>query len=229
MISLSNSNIEGFVQQAIWPRLPADYFVYKKRGLARMRGPFVQLLVLSKNKSGRFLKAHPTLYVAGAEPGMATICQNVSLEVWAPRKWMFDSPALDSSFARNLVLQIERETPVSFVQPLTDTSINRAFHRFNAKSCDWHAQFFLAFLSILQNKRSAYDDLRLARKRFQKLTFSRVSKIAPWVDVLSDRFSELENRIGRSDCLSLCRVDCQHHAELLKLPLIDWPDDWPSS
>ncbi len=226
MATLSNKDIARFMLTLVLPKLGQDFFPYVKKDLARMRGPFVQLLALSSSKSGRFLKVHPTLYVVGADPSFEVISQNVSLEVWAPRKWSFDSPTLGEAFADRLLQQIEAETPISFVQPLDDSAIEAALRRFAAAKGHWNAQFFLAFLSILQRWPNAHEELVAAQKVFDKLVQPGAAGLPPWGKAQLRRFEALRRRIDSANGVEECKKECESHALSLKLPPIAWPTEW---
>ena len=222
MAPISNKLIAQFTTKVVRPSLGPDYFLFRKRDLARMSGPFVQLLALSVNRSGA-LRVHPCFYVAGADLSLEVIPQNVSLEVLDPHSWTYLQPTLDEAFAQRLLQQLEAESPLSFVAPLAgDASVSRVFRHFAARTTHWSCSLYQAFYLLACGRPSAAHELAQTRARFNKLGENVVGQAPPWRLALGERLDELERRLTLPEGQDLCRTEAQQQAQRLELPEIRW-------
>lgn len=221
--------IARFVKQCLQPQLPIAYQMYGKRDLVRMRGNFAQLVLIAQGR-GHYLSVLPTLYVVGADLVDETIHQTVSLKVRSPHDWCFSPEALDLAFATQIVQQLERSPVTTFVCEFGDKEIDKALRWFGKTRTHWAADLFLAFFNMTRGAPTARKDLARAFQLFIK--HSRYATDKPPFDFEEARyarFKELESRLDRPDCIALCRSDAEEHAQLLKLPPIVWPPEWPES
>ena len=222
MALLNNKLIAHFTTKVVRPSLGPDYFLFRKRDLARVSGPFVQLLAMSVSRSGA-LRVHPCFYVAGADLSLEVIPQNVSLEVQDPHRWTYLQPTLDAAFAQRLLQQLEADSPQSFVAPLSgDASVSRVFQSFAARTVHWSSNLYHAFYLLTRGRPEATQELAQARARFNKLGERRVGQAPSWRFVLAERLDELERRLTLPEGCELCRAEAQQQAQRLELPEIYW-------
>lgn len=212
--------------------LAADFSVYAKRDLVRMRGPFVQAVLFAKKRSD-WLHIIPTFYVAGANPAELVLFQNMSLPISGVdenRRWRFppETP-LNAELAQRLVAQLERDSPLSFVKPLEDNAIETTLDLFVRKSTYWVSALYKAFFSMCRGADAAGADLALARKLFIKHSrYGRGKAPLDFEQVLMARFDTLQRRLLEPDCILLCRAEAEEHASRLGLPAVEWPPEWPT-
>jgi hypothetical protein len=115
MAGLRTRVVAAFFKIEIRPQLGEDFFVYKKRHLARMRGPFVQAALFAKDCSNG-LEIIPTFYMAGANPFDPVLFQTMSLPITgmaSASQWRFppETP-LDAELTHRLMpLAIARWFP----------------------------------------------------------------------------------------------------------------------
>lgn len=218
----SNRRVAQFAAKWVRPLLGPDFVVYRKRDLARLSGPFVQLLAMSVSRGG-VLRVHPTFFVAGADLSLEVIPQNVSLEVLDPPRWSFDEPTLDEAFAHRLVSQLEEHTPLSFVAPLEGAAgVDRAFRHFAQRTTHWSCSLYHAFYLLACGRPEAAQQLAQSRQRYDRLGERIASQVPPWRVVLGARLDALERRVGLPAGAGLCRDEAQQQARLLELPDIRW-------
>lgn len=224
------ADIAKFVDHWLKPHVPAAYQLYGIRDLVRMRGNFAHLLLIASGR-GHYLKILPTLYVVGANIADETIHQTVSLYVESEsNSWNFSPAILDGAFASQVIRQLGQASETKFVDEINDVEIDLGLRWFGKDRRHWAADLFLAFFNMTRGAPTARKDLGRAFQIF--LERSRYATDKPpfdWEKALHARFKELEARLDRSDCIALCRADAQAHAQILKLPLIEWPPEWPES
>lgn len=227
---MKRNDLRKFSKSYLRPHLGAEYFQYKGGDLFRARGPFLQGVLLAIKRSG-WLQIIPTFYVVGAMPSYDVIFQSVSLPVSGvdeDRVWL-RSPetTLDESLSRYVIENIERESPLSFLEPASDGAIDEAL-RFFVKKVDHMApSIFLAFFNLCRGAASTPKDLATAKSIFLKK--SRYASGKPPLEyekLLLDRFNDLEARLKNPDCVHVSRAEADEHAKTLGLPGIEWPEDW---
>lgn len=175
---------------------------------------------------------YPTFYVVGADPTHEVMFQTMSLPmsgVDSDRRWRVDPEALlDESLAERFVKQIEKDSPLSFHEPLTDSDIHRALVKFCKCRKSWMPSLSLAYWEILTGARSAADTLVMAKKEFIKYSrYGAGKEPLDFEQALMARFELLQARIGSADGVSQCRAEAEAHAARLRLPKIEWPTEWP--
>lgn len=223
---LSARNLRRYILERIAPELGEDYRLIGRRLLVRMRGPFVQSFALSRSR-GSALYATPNFFVVGADPAFPVMHGSLSLDTRNPHRWSFVKPELTPDLASTLMKMLRSDSPVSFFEPLTDTSIDTALRWFLSKDNHWSAHQFKAFIAILRGQATARDDLARATKKFRKQGLSDPPR--DHETALLQRYAELEARLDRPDCIALCRADAEEHARSLKLPPVAWPSEWPTA
>lgn len=225
-----SADLARFVRESLKPALPSSYLSHKPRFLLRAHGNAVQGIVIGVGRGG-WVRVHPSLYVTGADRADEGIHQTVSLSTRYPRRWNFspDTP-LDDALTKEILERLENDSPISFKAPLDDAALDRGLRWFGRKARHWSADLFLAFYGMTRGTAMARRDLERARLRFHR--YSRLSRGKPprdWEKQLHERFDELESRLDQPDCVALCRQDAEAHAEVLALPPLVWPPEWPQS
>lgn len=221
-------DIARFAYDYLQPLLADSYERYKKGDLVRMRGNLVEGLLIGVSRGG-WIHIYPTFYVIGADPAYEGIHQTVSLEAKNPHGWKFppETP-LDEALAKEILDRLARDSPISFVDPLDDEAIDKGLRWFGRDKLHWSADLFAAFFNMARGASTTRADLARAFEIFRRR--SRLSTGKPlrdWEEVLRNRFIELQSRLDRDDCISLCRADAEAHAKVLGLPPIAWPPEWP--
>lgn len=227
--------IKAFSQFEIRPLLGADFsaYIYAKRDLVRMRGPFVQAVLFAKKRSD-WLLVIPTFYVAGANPADPVLFQTMSLPISGMdenRRWRFPPETLlDAKLAQDLVAQLERESPLSFVKPLEDDAIGATLDLIVRKGPHWASYLSRAFFNMCRGAVDAAGaDLAQARKLFIKRSRYRLGQTPfDFEQVLMARFDTLQRRLQEPECVLLCRAEAEEHASRLQLPAVEWPPEWPT-
>lgn len=225
-----SKDISRFMREHVTPCLAESYQAYKKRFLVRMRGNFVEGLIIGVGRGG-WVRVYPTFYVVGADLADDGIHQTVSLETKSPRRWHFapETP-LNGVLAREILERLAQDSPIPFISSLNDDVIDEGLRWFGRDKQHWAADLFLAFFNMTRGTPTARADLARAFELFR--CHSRLSTDKPlrdWEEVLRDRFMELEVRLDREDCIASCRTDAETHAKALGLPSIAWPPEWPES
>lgn len=234
---LSNRNmykardLAKFVKTQLLPLLPEEYSaVHGDRTVFRMRGHLVQWIGIGTSRSG-WIEIFPTLYVVGADNTEIVMTGSASLNVTSGRReWIFPKDTtLDQNFASLIIKRIETETPISFVQPFGDETIIKALVWFNKPVKHWAVSWYIAFWYLCQGNPSASPYLDKLEKYFSGVCSSqakypaRDSERARWA-----RIKLLRARMSDTHCVMLCRAEAEQHAELLKLPKLVWPAEWPT-
>ena len=242
------TEIARFVCTHLRAALPNFTGQYKRRDILRMHGHVVQWLFVDVSRGG-WIGVSPALMVLGPYLHLkdSEHCKNTDgtfnsdglivsvglsgVSASAARRWSFPPEIrLNEKFAAEIVARLNKDSPISFVQPLEDEEIEKALRWFGKDGLNWVADLFLAFFNMTRGVPTARKDLARACELFIKR--SRYSTDKPPFDfeeALFARFKELESRLDRPDCIALCRADAEEHAKLLKLPSIVWPADWPES
>jgi len=148
----------------------------------------------------------------------------------AARRWSFppETP-LDEAFAAEILRRLKEDSPISFTEPLKDEAIDKALRWFG-KDGYWLAHLFIAYFNMTRGAPTARKDLARAFHLFIKhSSYSTDEPPLDFEEALHARFHELESRLDRPDCIALCRADAEEHAQLLKLPPIVWPPEWPQA
>jgi hypothetical protein len=223
--------VKHFSQTLLKQKFGDDYRIYAKRDLIRMRGPFVQSVILGIGRSGS-LSVIPTFYVVGADPSDEVMFQTMSLPlsgVDRKRKWLVlkDAP-LDEMLVERLARQLNRDSPLSYFEPFSDEKIHRCLRKFTRKTKHWVPSLALAYWEIMTGAESSMKTLEKARSIFIK--FSRYGAGKEPLDYevkLMERYGVLRERVDSDDGFRKCREEAELHAEKLKLPKIDWPAEWP--
>lgn len=73
---------------------------------------------------------------------------------------------------------------------------------------------------------------QLTEARNQLVRYSRYGSGKAPLDfevALMARIDTLSSRLGKPDCVELCRNDAEEHARALGLPAVAWPEQWPGS
>ena len=226
-----SSDIARFIKTNINTVLPDFTSQYKKRDLLRMRGNFVQMLIIGVSRGG-WIGISPTFYVLGPELWQDYIHETVSLSVLSSEKrWNFPPDTLlEDNFANEILQRLIEDSPISYLDQLSDESVSRGLSWLARDRQHWAADLFLAFFNMTRGAPTARTDLARAFKLFHQ--HSRLSTNKPlrdWEVLLQNRFNELEKRLDNSDCIALCRADSESHAKMLGLPPIVWPSEWPTS
>lgn len=225
-IDLSTPALKRFLVEDIGPRLGKGYRLHGRRAFVRMRGPFVQSFGLSRSR-GPVLYVIPLFFVAGADPAFPVMHESLGLGSLDPHRWSFVEPKLTPDFASSLMDMLASDSPVSFFDELTDASIDEAIRWFISRTNHWSAHQFKAFIAILKGQATARADLARALTVFRKQALSDPPR--DHEAALLQRYAQLEARLDRPDCIALCRADSEKHAQLLRLPPVEWPPEWPSA
>lgn len=220
-----------FVQSFLKQKLGDEYKPATKREVARMRGHFVQTVSLGVSRS-EWMTVYPTFYVVGADPSDEVMFQTMSLPmsgIDSSRRWSVQPETLlDEILADRLVRQIEEETPLSFLLPLTDASIHKTLQKFCKGAQHWAPSLSLTYWEILTGNKTAADTLAISKKQFIKHSrFGSGKQPLDFEHTLMARYELLQARIGSPDCIGQCRAEAEVHAAKLKLPKIHWPQEWP--
>lgn len=226
------SDVKKFAQTLLKQKLGDEYRIVSNRDLVRMRGPFVQSVLLGIKRSGS-LSVIPTFYVIGADPSDEVMFQTMSLPMSGidrDRRWLvFDGVPLDEGLADRLVEQLKKDSPLSYIEPLSDVKIHRSLKKFVSRKKHWAPSLSLAYWEILTGAKSAAKTLQKSKRIF--VQYSRYSTSEEPLECerkLMDRYDLLHKRLDSVEGISQCRVDADAHAAKLKLPNIDWPLDWPN-
>lgn len=225
-------DLAKFVKTQLLPLLPEEYSaVHGNRTVLRMRGHLVQWIGLDVGRGG-YIKIVPTLYVVGAhnaEPVMTCTASLYGLK--ETRMWHFNEQyQLDNAFAKFIIERIETKTPLSFIQPLGDETIIKALIWFNKQVKHWAVNWYIAFWYLCQGNPSALPYLNKLEKYFFDTYLGPKAKY-PMRDlekVYWARINLLKERMSDAQCVMLCRAEAEQHAELLKLPKLVWPSEWPT-
>lgn len=230
---MDRGDLARFAKKIVRPLLGSDYFVYARRDLVRMRGPFVQGVLFAQKRSG-WLVVIPVVYVLGASQEDDVLFQTMSLPVsgvddygiwrWSPEV------SLDEALAERLVAQIERESPLSFVESLEDEGIDSVLNYFSSRVDHWAPSFSKAYFNMCRGRVGAYGELLTARKRFIELSrIGRGGSPTEFESRLLIRIETLLRRFEQANCIELCRGEVEEHAKRLSLGDIKWPVEWPDS
>lgn len=232
-MTLMASEIARFSERMVQPRLAQDFFIHAKRDLVRCRGPFLQALLFARKRSD-WLHVIPTFFVVGADPAAPVIFQTMSLPIRGTDdagKWRLPPASLlDEAQAAHLVSQLERDSPLAFSGALEDKAIGEALKTFVRQVAHPAPSLSLAFFNMCRGAPSARSDLAVARRKFLKM--SRYGSGKPPLDyeqALLARLDGLAARLDTPDCIAICRDEVMEHACSLKIPVPEWPADWPAS
>lgn len=230
---MDSSDLARFAKNVVRPLLGSDYFVYARRDLVRMRGPFFQGVLFAKKRSG-WLVVIPVFYVLGASQSDDVLFQTMSLPVsgvdeYGIWRWSPDV-CLGEVLAEGVVAQIERESPLSFFQSLEDERIDAALNYFSSRVDHWAPSLSRAYFNMCRGRAGAHGELLAARKKFIEL--SRIGRGGLPTDFESGLLSRIETlllRFEQTNCIELCRRDVEEHANRLSLGDVKWPVEWPES
>ncbi|MCB1930816.1 MAG: hypothetical protein KDH17_22655 [Rhodocyclaceae bacterium] len=147
------------------------------------------------------------------------------------RRWYIgaDVPA-DDSTANQVIDALRREAIPNAFAPLTDAGIGLALAEFARRKRHWLPSLSLAFWSMVLGDSMAARQLTEARN--QLVRYSRYGSGKAPLDfevALMARIDTLSSRLGKPDCVELCRNDAEEHARALGLPGVAWPEQWPGS
>lgn len=240
--------IARFVRTHLRAALPDFTGQYKQRDILRMRGPLVQWVFVGVSRGG-WIGVSPSLSVLGPHIYLRdleryknkdgslnsdALIVAVSLDGKSPeatRRWNFPpETSLDEMFTAEIVARLNQDSPISFIQPLGDETIDKALRWFGKADLHWTDYLFLAFFNMTRGAPSARKDLVRAFELFRRNSRMVTDKpLRDWEEALLARFQELESRLDRPDCIALCRADAEEHARLLKLLPIVWPPEWLES
>ncbi|MGD2117911.1 MAG: hypothetical protein PVG66_06115 [Chromatiales bacterium] len=224
---MKSLEIKRFAQTILLHRLGEGFQIHAKRDLVRLRGPFVQSVLLANKRSG-WLHVIPTFYVIGADPAHEAMFQTMSLPISGvddTGRWrMSPETPLNEALASHIMTQLEEESPLSYIAPLNDSNIHKTLNLFYKKVPNWMPGLSLAFWEILAGKTMAARSLAKAKRKFIRYSRYGTNKFPrDFEQELMKRFDVLESRLGTPEGLHACRQEAEAHAERLGLGKIGWP------
>ncbi|QNA87495.1 hypothetical protein G4G28_01710 [Massilia sp. Dwa41.01b] len=232
-MAITEFDLSGYGKQSGCPLVLPGFRLYAERDLVRMRGPFVQALLFAHTRS-EWLDVVPVFYVAGANPADAALFQTMSVPLAGAsekRRWLFPADApVEEDAAQRLVVQIERDSPLSFLAPLDDGAIAGLLDHLVTQSQHWLPALSKAFFGMCTGSAASAVDLASARDAF--IRFSNVGRGGTPRGFERDmmaRFDVLEHRLHSQTCIVQCHHEAEEHAARLGLPPIEWPVEWPTS
>lgn len=221
-------DLAKFTKAELMPLLPAGYSINMNRTVLRRRANFVQFITLGTSRGG-YISVSPVIYLVGADDKEIIMTCSGSIGIKKPNNWKFHPDTLlDHNFAQAIIERIEKESPISFLKPLEDAAMVNALKSFD--QTDFAILSYIAFLYLSMGDASAKPYLSKLEKYYAKVcdsTKPSIHGIREWEYARQVRTKNLISRMSQPDCVALCRQEAEMHAELLGLPKITWPEEWP--
>ena len=226
-----STEIAKFMREHIKSHFPELDVVYKSRFYLQMNACVVRGLIIGVGKGG-YIKVLPVMYVVGADLSEDELSPGLCTELYDRQTiWQFpeDTP-LNEVLAIEIKKRVNNSPAINFLGVFTQGVIERDIQWFAKRPEHWAANLDLAFFNMTRGAPTARKDLARAFELFRRKSRMVTDKpLRDWEEALLARFQELESRLDRPDCISLCRADSEKHARLLKLPPIVWPPEWPEA
>lgn len=195
-------------------------------GVIRAYGCFTQTLYLGIGRYGD-ISVGISFYVLGAQSfeNFVPVIMGLLSADFSPRLFFANDEVaehgLDMSF---IVRVVQRHTPLSFLEPLTERSVLDCLNYFERRAVRFYIPMHVAFYHMAQGDYGlAPKYLRKARKMLEH-EYRGVSQLYTADVMFFERMAELERYAEDPAHRASARADAERHAEMLKLPPIVWPD-----